>query len=197
MGVSDMKKSAWIAMVLLMMAGPAFAVKAYIDYDTEFDSTGKDTFAWAPTSETSLANTDPLLHSRIVNGIEYYLTMSGKHEVETDPALYVTYHTNTQEKVNINTSSYGYGYPGSWGGYYGRGYYGGGMGTSSTTVSSYELGTLVVDVWDAETKKLIWRGTANNITITQNPEKMKKKLDKALKKMLDTWEKIKKKEGIN
>jgi hypothetical protein len=67
------------------------------------------------------------------------------------------------------------------------------MGTSTTSVSTYQKGTLVVDVWDAKSETLVWRGMASNIVLTQNPEKMHKKIDKALKKMMDKWEKIKKK----
>jgi hypothetical protein len=90
----------------------------------------------------------------------------------------------------------GYGYPGGWGMYgggYRGGYRGGYVGTTTTTVRSYQTGTLVVDVWDAKSEKLVWRGTATNISVSDNPTKMKKKIDKALKKMTDKWAKIKKK----
>ena len=58
-------------------------------------------------------------------------------------------------------------------------------------MSTWEVGTLVVDVWDRKSEKLIWRGIADNITITQKAAKMEKKIDKALKKMVDKWQKIK------
>jgi hypothetical protein len=192
-----MKSSAWWLVVLVLATGPSFAQKIYIDYDKEYDGAKNKTFQWAKTEDTSLAQTDPLLHSRIVNGIEHYLTLGGAREVLSDPDIYVTYHTSTKEDVSFNTSSYGYGYPGGWGygGYYGRYGYGyggyGGGGMSTTTVSTYIRGTLVVDAWDAKTKELVWRGMAANITVSDNPEKMAKRIDKALKKMVDQWQKIK------
>jgi hypothetical protein len=188
-----MKIPALLALALVMISGPAFAQQISIDYDENYDTRGIETFAWAVTSKTSVAEANPLLHSRILNGIEYYLTLAGAREVESDPDVYVTYHASTREQVVLNTSSWGYGYPGGWG-HYGRSpHYGVHAGPSTTTVSTYERGTLVVDVWDAKTETLVWRGIASNISVYEDPVKMKKRIDKALKKMVKKWEKIKKK----
>ena len=67
-----------------------------------------------------------------------------------------------------------------------------GMGTTTTTVSKYEVGALVVDVWDASSKEAIWRGTAMNIMISDNPEKMAKRVDKALQKIVKQSRKLSK-----
>ncbi len=176
-----------LACGLAAAGGPALAQKVYVQYDKQYPTNGVKTFAWKESAETSLAGSNPLLHSRIVNGIEYYLVLAGAHEVEDDPQVFVTYHTSTEKQVSLETTSFGYGYPGAWG-HYGRPY---GYGTAVTAVNTYDVGTLVVDIWDAASNKLVWRGTAPNITITDNPDKMGKKVDKALKKLVDTWQKIK------
>ncbi len=188
-----MKLTALFVFVLVLMTGLAMAQTVDVDYDQDYEGGKIKTFTWVKSADTSVAETDPLLHSRIVNGIEYYLTRAGVREVENGPDVYVTYHASSKEEVHLNTTSMNYGYPSAWhrGGFYGG--YGGGMGMSTTTVSTYQKGTLVVDVWDAKSDKLIWRGMASNIVLTQNPEKMEKKIDKALKKMMDKWGKIKKK----
>ena len=89
------------------------------------------------------------MHSRIVNAIEHYLSMGGLREVSKDdsPDIFVTYHTSTKEQMSLNTTNWGYGYPGGWYGG-GWGYGGASFGTSSTTVSTYQVGTLVVDAWN-------------------------------------------------
>ena len=52
---------------------------------------------------------------------------------------------------------------GSCGGYGYGGYgYGGGPLSATTTIRKYTRGTLVIDVWDARTKQLVWRGTASD-----------------------------------
>ncbi len=56
------------------------------------------------------------------------------------------------------------------------------MGTASTTVSEYTVGTLVVDMFDAKTKNLVFRGIAED-EISDKPEKNAKKLEKASNKM--------------
>ena len=200
-----MKFRALCILALLLVAGPAFASKVYIDFDTNYDFDSVKTFAWASTPETSVETDNPLLHARIKADIEKYLVASGLREVEDNPDVYVTYHGNSKEEMSISTSSMGYGYPGGWGyggygygGYHGYGW-GGSVGSTSTTVSTYEVGTLVVDVWDADTKELVWRGTAGGIMITENATKMSKRIDKALQKIVkksrQTFEKAQRQKG--
>jgi len=198
-----MRIRVFVVLAAILLAGPAFAQKIYIDYDKEYDRSTIKTYAWKTTGETSVKDSDPLLHSRIVSGIEHYLTLGGLIEVESDPDIYVTYHGDSKEELSVNTTSMGVGYPSAWGygryggygGYYGSHYGGVYGGTASTTVTSYQIGTLVIDVWDAHTEKLIWRGMAAEIVLTENPNKMAKKIDKALKKMIDKWRRVKEKES--
>jgi len=174
---------------VLLLAG---CNNVFIDYDESYDFDSIETFAWYVSEETSVQASDPFLHSRIVNAIEHYLTLGGIREVESNPDVYVTYHSSTKENLQLNTTSYGYGYPAGWGwgGYYGRYGYGGFHG-STTTATTYLTGTLVVDVWDAETKELVWRGTAADMTVYEKPEKMAKRIDTALTKIVSKWQKMK------
>ena len=192
-----------LVLAAILFAGPAFAQKIYIDYDKDYDRSTIKTYAWKETADTSVKISDPLLHSRIVNGIEHYVTSGGLIEVDSDPDIYITYHGSSKEELSVDTTGLGYGYPsgwarGSYGGYGGyRGHYYGGVygGTTSTTVTTYQIGSLVLDVWDADTEELIWRGVAAEIVLTENPTKMAKKIDKALKKMVKKWQKVKEKES--
>jgi hypothetical protein len=71
---------------------------------------------------------------------------------------------------------------GGYGGYGWRGWGGAGMGTATTTTSEYTVGTLVVDIFDAKSKQLVFRGTASD-ELSNKPEKNQKKLAKASDKM--------------
>ncbi len=71
---------------------------------------------------------------------------------------------------------------GGYGGYGWRGWGGAGMGTATTTESEYLVGTLVVDIFDAKTKQLMFRGHGPD-EISDKPEKNMKKIDKATDKM--------------
>ncbi len=193
-----------LVLLAVLIAGPAFAQKIYIDYDRDYDRSKNKTFAWTESDEATLAYTEPMLHSQIVITLAEYITAGGLTQVDSDPDLYFTYHGSTKEEITVNTTSLGYGYPVGWGsssyggygGYYGRyygGVYTGYAGASTTTESVYRVGTLVVDVWDAKTETLVWRGIAADIVITENRAKLDKKIDKALRKMADQWRKMKKK----
>ena len=60
------------------------------------------------------------------------------------------------------------------------------MGTSITRVSTYQVGTLIVDLWDAKTKKLIWRGVASD-TLSDSPQKNQGKIDKVTEEMFKRY----------
>jgi len=58
----------------------------------------------------------------------------------------------------------------------------GGFGDSMTTVENTPVGTLIVDVFDGQSKKLVWRGTSTE-TLSSKPEKNERKLEKAVADM--------------
>jgi len=62
--------------------------------------------------------------------------------------------------------------------------WGGGFGEATTNVDHYRVGTLVVDLFDARTKKLVWRGSASD-TLSNKSDKNIKDLDKGVQKMFD------------
>ena len=72
-----------------------------------------------------------------------------------------------------------YGGVGGWG-YHGWGV---GMGTATTYENVYTVGTLILDVYDAKTQKLLWRGSASD-TIPEKSSSLAKKIDKAVTKMM-------------
>jgi hypothetical protein len=185
----DMTRNAAIALLLVLIATPALAQKVHVDYDDTVDFSKYETFAWADSDETSVEDSDPMMHDRIVKAIEKKLIDGGMTEVESGSDLYVTYHTNEKEPMNLNATSFGYGYgPGwSWDPYWDFGTPGTGMSTSS--VQTYKQGTLIIDIWDAATKEAVWRGSVEAI-VQEDPEKGAKQIEKAIKKMAKKFEKI-------
>jgi hypothetical protein len=53
---------------------------------------------------------------------------------------------------------------------------------ATTTVNTVHVGSAVVDIFDAKTKKLVFRGTAKD-ELSDKPEKNEKKIEKATEKM--------------
>ena len=181
-----MKKTLAITTLLaIFCALPAIAQKVYIDYDETADFSSYETFAWGKTPEVSLHDSSPLMHSRLKNAIEYQLTTGGLIEDAESPDLYVTYHGEEEEKVVVDTRAWGYGHSRGW---RRDPYWGTSLGNASTTVRSYDVGTLIIDIWDAKEKRLIWRGSATK-AIPSKPEKQAKLIDDAVAKLARAWEK--------
>ena len=52
----------------------------------------------------------------------------------------------------------------------------------TTVVDTYEVGTLVVDLFDTSSKQIVWWGTSSD-TISDKPEKNTKHMNEAVAKM--------------
>jgi hypothetical protein len=188
-----------IRMLLALLAAtcslPAMAAKPQIQWDPDYEFDGVQTFQWRDPPEASLARDEPFLHSRIVNAIEFHLTEHNLTEVESNPDVYVTYHSSTDTDVNLRSTSVGYGFGGygtrGWG-YYGYGF--GGPVYTDTQVVEVERGALVIDIWDADSDELIWRGSASGITLSDNPERTQKNIVKAIDKMAKQYDKLRRRE---
>ena len=171
-----MKSKYLLILLALGMAVGCASLKVNTDYAREADFPKYKTFEYVDTLN-NIEDTNPLGHRRIVEGIRREMLGKGLQEEGSNPDFYVTYHGEEKAQVSLDTNHYGYG-PG-W-------YWGGGMGTSTTQVRTYTEGTLVVDIWDAKAKQLLWRGVASD-TISDNPEKNIAKVNKALAKMFDRY----------
>jgi hypothetical protein len=62
----------------------------------------------------------------------------------------------------------------------------GGMGEATITPRNYKEGTLVIDMYDAKTKQLIWQGSAEG-TLSDKADKNEKNLNKAVAKMFKNF----------
>ena len=163
----------------VVVIGGCSSMKVYIDYEENVDFDSFQTFKFRDSPEESMSGSAPLIHQRLVASIENTLIEAGLEKVESGADLFVTYYTSTQREFRADTTHMGYGYPPRWNRY---GYWGG-VSSSTTRVSSYDVGTLVIDIWDTEDNILVWRGVASD-TVPNSPEKLSAKLDKAIAKMV-------------
>jgi len=114
----------------------------------------------------------PLMAQRIVDGIDAKLQAKGwKLAPDGDIRLAANVTAQRQEYTT---------YYGGMG--YGWGWDPMGPGMSSTAVHTYEVGTLVVDMFDPTTKRVVWHGTADGV-LPDDPDKRMALLQAALDKM--------------
>ena len=163
-----------LATALVFAGAGASAQDVKTDFDKDANFAAIKTFA----VKIGTSWNNQISEKRITDEIAQTLTEKGWKQVDASPDALVVLHGATEKQKNLNTF-----YSGGYGGYGYRGWGGmGGMGTATTTVSKYLVGTLVVDIFDAKSKSLLFRGTASD-EISDKPEKNVKKVEKAASKM--------------
>jgi len=169
------------AVALTLLSVSVFAQDVKTDYDKAENFAHIKTFA----IKIGTAWGNPLGESRVLQEFDKSLVEKGWTKADEAKAdALVLIHGATQVKRTVDTfysgGMYGgYGY-GGWAGY------GGGMSSSTTSVNEYTVGTLVVDIFDGKTKKLIFRGSATD-ELSDKPSKNAKKLEKASDKMFKNF----------
>jgi hypothetical protein len=161
-----------VAAAFTLVGSMAFTQDVTVDFDKTANFGAIKTFSLK--IGTSWGN--PLSEKRVTDEFEQALTGKGWTKVDEAKAdALVILHGATEVKRSLNTF-----YSGGYGGFGWRGM--GGMGTASTTVNEYTVGSLIVDIFDAKSKQLLFRGTASD-ELSDKPEKNAKKLAKASDKM--------------
>ena len=163
------------ATALVFVGAAAFAQDVKTDFDKDANFSAVKTFS----VKIGTSWNNQISEKRISDEMAQTLTEKGWKQVDANPDALVLLHGATEKQKSLNTFYSGGGY----GGYGYRGWGGiGGMGTATTTTSEFTVATLVVDIFDAKSKALMFRGTATD-EISDKAEKNKKKLDKASSKM--------------
>lgn len=170
-----------LALALVLIAGTAFG-QARADYDKNADFSKYKTYSFAGWQNGSDAMLNDFDKKRIHEAFGNEFSARGMKYVESGGDATVTLFITTQDKTN--TTAYtnytgGMGYRGRWGYAYG------GMGTATTTYSEsdYTEGTLVVDMYDENSKELVWQGILTS-TVKENPQKREKSIPKNVSKLM-------------
>jgi hypothetical protein len=156
--------------LMLLLACGSFAQHVKTDYDHGANFGQYKTYSWE-----KVQTKDPLLVDRIKSAVNSALAAKGWTEVPTGGDVEVFAIETTQNQQTLDTFYNGFGGGRRWGGF-------GGFGDATTTVETYKVGTLVIDLFDAKTEKLIWRSSSSD-TLSDNPDKNTKNLDKGVNKM--------------
>ena len=163
-----------VAAALGLSGTIAFAQDVKVDFDKDADFSKVKTFA----IKIGTSWNNPISEKRVLAEIQQGLTEKGWTATDEAKAdALVVLHGATEKQKSLNTF-----YSGGYGGYGWRGGWGGGMSSATTTVNEFTVGTLVVDVFDAKTKALMYRGVAQD-ELSDKPEKNAKKLAKASDKL--------------
>jgi hypothetical protein len=149
------------------------SVSTNYDYDTSYDFSKLRSYRWADIPSRSDA--DPLVVQRVGTAVEAQLKAKGFVPAEGAPDFLVATYVGRRTRIQVTDWGYAYGPHAGW---YGR----------PVDVYEYEEGSLIVDVVDARTRRLAWRGTAIGIVDPgATPEGKTERINEAVAKILEQF----------
>ena len=156
-----------IPLLFAAMTIPALAADVKVDYNHSTNFNTIKTYSWA---EVHTSNS--IWDARVKDAVNKELAAKGWVQVPTggDVALVAVRKVSVQQAYDTTYAGFG-----------GR-RWGGGMGDSISTVDNYKVGTLIVNIFDAPSRQLIWRATSDT-DLAGNPDKNAKNLDSDIDKM--------------
>jgi hypothetical protein len=157
---------------MFLFASKSSAQQVKTDYDRSANFAQYKTYSWAQVKTKDALDVD-----RIKAAVNAALAAKGWTQADSGGDVSIVAVEITQNQQTLNTF-----YDGMGGGFGWRRFGGGGFGEATTTTETYKVGTLVVDLFDAKTKQLLWRGTSSD-TLSNNSDKNIKNLDKGVDKM--------------
>ena len=170
---------------LLLGAGVVLhAADVRTDYDKHADFSRFRTYCWGQVSTA-----DPLYQQRIKDQVNKDLEAKGWQESpgNCDATVFARGGVHNQQELQTYYTSLA----GGWGGRWGWGAWGwpggwgpGGMGETTTTEVNKPVGSLVIDIFDGQSKNLIFRGIASD-NVSKSADKNTHNIDKNIDKMFD------------
>jgi len=154
----------FVPIAFVLLATIAYAQKVTFDSNPSAPFASYKTYAWAQGTPVA----DSLLKQRIHEGVAAQLAAKGLMPTDTMPDLFVATHAVTQNQPELLFNGFGWGLGGT------------------ASVKNYMVGTLVVDLYDAKTRQMVWRGVAMD-SVSDKPQKNTERINKALVKMFEKY----------
>ena len=163
-------KIALCALAVCLVPTVTMGQQVSVNYNHSQSFTQYHTYAWASDNANKVQNS--ILAQVAVQNIDSALQGKGLKMVQENqnPDLIVTANGGMKEQTSYTAMGM-------------RGF-GGGMG--SITPEQNVEGTLIVDLYDAKTKSLAWRGIAEDM-LNKNGNKNQQLVQKAVTKMFKQW----------
>ena len=138
------------------------------------------TFDWGPADALPAGDPrldkDPFFQDRVEGAIEKAIAAHGFTRSGTSerPDVLVHYHAHVTERLDVDQIDRGYGYCAT--------------ADCQPRVTRYEAGTLVVDIVDAASNVLIWRGWAQGSLegVLGNRDRLRRRIDESIRQMFET-----------
>jgi hypothetical protein len=177
-------KKVFLPIIILVFGIGCSSIKITSDYDGSAPFETYKTYSyygWAEESDKILNDLDK---KRIEQAFAKEFNSRGLQYVESGGDIVVSLFIVVDTKTGVTGYTDHYG-----GGYYGYGRpWGWGMGYSTTRYHEYDyqVGTLVCDVFDSDSKQLVWQGVAAG-EIKDNPKTREKNIPLVVKYIMKKY----------
>ena len=178
------------AILFVVVAGVVLAVgcssiKVRTDYDELVSFRDFRTYAWIEHESESKGDpavSSPLTGRRIQNAVDSELIRRGYRRTDTgSPDFYIAYRIVSSRRMDITSTGDPYGHR-YYMGYRSSRYHG--MGVDVQTNHWLES-TIVLDVIDASTNEVVWRGWAtSDLDANPSPDRVSYYVERAIEKIL-------------
>lgn len=170
-----MKQVTFLA-AFLLTAVCAYGQDVHYNYDRSANFATYKTYQWVEIPGGSVP--DRLIDQAIKQAADEQLAQKGLTKVEENPDLYIGYQVVINLEKSVDLWSTGIG-PG-WGGWGDRSVRG--------QTSTVPVGILLMDLYDAGKKQLVWRGDAvKTIDLKEDPDKNYKNLQKVMARLFKNY----------
>lgn len=167
-----------LALAFVLTASLASAQQVKLDYDHDVDFSRYKTFAWSVAQPPAK---NPANHIRVTRAVEEGLTAKGlRKDTSGAPDAYLMYTGRVGETLKVAGRSAG-------------GYWEPSNLRTVVDLNKVREGTLVLEVYDAHTKDVVWRGVASEVGVRD--DLMEEAIKAAVKKLLEGYPPKKKAEG--
>jgi hypothetical protein len=136
------------------------------------------TYDWGPADALPTGDPrldkDPFFQDHVLGAVEKQLASRGlEPAVEGTPDLLIHYHASISQRIDVNRRDREYGYC------YAE--------DCPSDVLEYEAGTLVIDIVDSRTNRVIWRGWAQHRVedMLNDRDRMASRIDEAVQRILE------------
>ena len=182
-----MKHSMHFVFACALLIGSSTAALAS-DVRTDFDHTANfsqyNSYSWG-----KVKTSNPFYVTRIPQAVDQQLQAKGWKLMPSGGSVMVfaTDNIHNQQEVQTLYDGLGGGWGGGWG-WRGWGWGGGwgGSGIATTTTTNQPVGNLVIDLFEGNSKKLLWRGLATE-NLSTKEDKNTKMLDSDIEHMFKSF----------
>ena len=147
----------------VVAAACASSIRVRTDYDRDVNFKKYRTFAYRDGNSTG----NPVLDQRIKSDVVAALKARGLDEVRVENAdAIIVAHAATRTRRTYDTFYDGWGWRYRW-------------SRPTVVVNEFEVGTIVVDLFDQQSKNAVWHGYASRV-LHDDPEKDADQTDRAV-----------------